>query len=125
MEPARPFLTVRHGPVPPRPRVQPAVATLVALGCALVASPAAAALDCGPARSLIDGQRPQRAIAYVDAINAPSTTTRPSSAPTSGPRRSGSSTLPRWGHQGRVPAQRQSATFAGMVVAFHDGRLAS
>ena len=71
MEPARPFLTVRHGPVPPRPRVQPAVATLVALGCALVASPAAAALDCGPARSLIDGQRPQRAIAYVDAINAP------------------------------------------------------
>lgn len=71
MEPARPFLTVRHGPVPPRPRVQPAVATLVALVCAVIAAPGAAAVDCGPARSLIDEKLPQRAITYVDAINAP------------------------------------------------------
>ncbi|WP_282005406.1 hypothetical protein [Propioniciclava sinopodophylli] len=71
MEPARPFLTVRHGPVPPRPRVQPAVATLVALVCAVIAAPGAAAVDCGPATGFVADKRPQRAVAYVDAINAP------------------------------------------------------
>ncbi|HHU40662.1 MAG TPA: hypothetical protein GXZ45_15475, partial [Propionibacterium sp.] len=68
---ARPVLLVCDGCGPTRPRIRPALVALLALVCAVIAAPGAAAVDCGPATGFVADKRPQRAVAYVDAINAP------------------------------------------------------